>query len=117
VSTHASKIASVSYNFVLPNLTNREGVVGVSLRDRAAMDESMKIRVFAGVVGLLVFVALYRYITQCRQLSSGRTIGQFFPQRSGGKFAFENLITITTAGKWCRLLFTLKSAEGDDNFL
>jgi hypothetical protein len=61
VSAHASKIASVSYNFVLPNLTNREGVVGVSLRDRAAMDESMKITVFAGVVGLLVFVAFYRY--------------------------------------------------------
>ena len=46
---------------MLPNLTNREGVVGVFLRDRAAMDESMKIMVFAGVVGLLVFVTLYRY--------------------------------------------------------
>jgi hypothetical protein len=72
------------------------------------MDESMRIVVVGVVVGLLVIVALYRYITQRWQLSSGRTIGQFFPQRSDGKFVFENLITITTAGTWCRLLLTLK---------
>jgi hypothetical protein len=75
------------------------------------MDESMRIVVVGAVVGLLVIVAVYRYITQRRQLSSGRVIGRFLPQKSAGKFIIENPITITTAGKWCRLLLTLKSAE------
>ncbi len=75
------------------------------------MGESMGIMVVLGVVSLLVTVAVYRFVTQRKQLSSGRTMGSFFPRRQDGKFLFENLITVTTGGKWCRLLLTLKSAE------
>lgn len=75
------------------------------------MNESMKIMIVGVVVGLLIIVALYRYVTQRRQLLSGRSIGRFIPQNHDGKFVFENMITITTDGKWCRLLLTLKSAE------
>jgi hypothetical protein len=77
------------------------------------MDTSMGIMVVLGVVSLLVIVAGYRFVTQRRQLSSGRNIGRFFPQRQDGKFVFENMMTITTGGKWCRLLLTLKSAEAN----
>ncbi len=75
------------------------------------MDESLGIMVVFGVVSLLVIVAVYRFITQHKQLWSGRTIGRFFPRRDDGKFVFENMMTITTDGKWCRLLLTLRSAE------
>jgi hypothetical protein len=75
------------------------------------MDESMRIMVVSGVISLLVIVAVYRFVTQRRQLSSGRTIGRFIPQRHDGKFVFENLIIVSASGKWCRLLLTLKSAE------
>ncbi len=75
------------------------------------MDRSTGIMVLLGVVSLLLIVAVYRFVTQRRQLTSGRNIGQFVPKRQDGKFVFENMITITTSGKWCRLLLTLKSAE------
>jgi hypothetical protein len=75
------------------------------------MDDSMGIIVVLGVISLLVIVAVYRFISQRRQLSSGRTIGRFFPKRHEGNFVFENPITISTSGKWCRVLLSLKSAE------
>lgn len=56
-------------------------------------------------------LAVYRFFTQRRQLSSGRPIGRFFPERQQGKFVFENPITVTSGRQWCRLLLTLKSAE------
>jgi hypothetical protein len=75
------------------------------------MDTSMGIVVVLGVVSLLVIVGVYRFVTQRRQLSSGRNVGRFFPQRQDGKLVFKNMMTITTGGKWCRLLVTLKSGE------
>ncbi len=77
------------------------------------MDTFIGIMVVSGVLSLLVIVAVYRFFTQRRQLSSGRNIGRFFPQRQEGKFVFENKMTITTGGRWCRLLLTLKSAEAN----
>lgn len=74
------------------------------------MDESTRMMVVLGVISLLVIVAVYRFVTQRRQLSSGRTMGRFFPQRHGGKLVFENQIIVSACGKWCRLLPTLKSA-------
>ncbi|MEW6347415.1 MAG: hypothetical protein AB1646_00005 [Thermodesulfobacteriota bacterium] len=59
-----------------------------------AMDESWGIMVVLGAVGLLVSVAAYRFVTQRKQLSSGRTIGRFQPERRDGAFVFENLLTI-----------------------
>lgn len=67
--------------------------------------------VIVGVISLLLIVAVYRLVTQRMQLSSGRNIGRFFPKKEDGKYVFDNLITITTRGKWCRLLLTLESAE------
>jgi len=75
------------------------------------MDASAGIIVVLGVITLLVIVAVYRFVTQRKQLSSGRNIGRFFPQKQEGKIVFENPITITAGGKWRRLLLTLKSAE------
>jgi hypothetical protein len=77
------------------------------------MDKSIGIMVVLGVVGLLGLLAIYRFFTQRRQLSSGRSIGRFFPDRRDGKFVFENPINVTTGGQWCRLLLTLKSVEED----
>jgi hypothetical protein len=75
------------------------------------MEESVKLMVVLGVVGLLVLVAACRFISQRRQLSSGRIIGRFFPQRLDGMLLFETRMTVTTGGKWCRVLLALKSAE------
>lgn len=75
------------------------------------MDESSGLMVILGIVGLLVVLAVYRYFSQRRQLSSGRPIGRFFPERRDGEFVFENPITVTSGGRWCRLLLTLKSDE------
>jgi len=58
-----------------------------------------------------VIVAIYRFVAQRKQLASGKIVGRFLPQRCDGHLVFENLITISTKGKWCRLLLTLKSAE------
>jgi hypothetical protein len=75
------------------------------------MDESMGLVVILGVVGLLAIVGAYRFVTQRKQLSSGRTVGRLFPQRHDGNCVFEDRITISTGGKWCRLSLTLKSAD------
>ncbi|MHC1729500.1 MAG: hypothetical protein AB9866_26435 [Syntrophobacteraceae bacterium] len=75
------------------------------------MGESLGIMAVLAVVGLLAILALYRYVTQRRQMSSGRTIGRYSPEIHDGKFIFENRIAITTGGKWCRLTLTLESAE------
>lgn len=75
------------------------------------MDDSLKIIAVIGIIGLIIIVAVYRFITQRRQLLSGRTIGRFYPQRQDGKFMFEDPISVSAGGKWCRLLLTLKSAE------
>lgn len=72
------------------------------------MGESLGIMVVAGVVGLLVAVAALRYLHQRRQLTSGRVIGRFFPTRVDGDFDFQEVLTVSTGGRWCRLLLTLK---------
>jgi hypothetical protein len=87
--------------------------IGISrLRESGReMDESVGLMVALGVVGLLAMIAVYRFVTQRKQLSSGRTVGRLLPQKHDGKIVFEDRMTITTGGKWCRLLLTLKSAD------
>lgn len=75
------------------------------------MDQSTGMMIVLGVMGLLMVLALYRFFTQRRQLSSGRPIGRFFPEKRDGEFVFENPISVTSGGQWCRLLLTLKSDE------
>lgn len=75
------------------------------------MDKTMGIMAVMVVIGLLLVLAVYRFFSQRRQLSSGRTIGRFFPEKRDGEFVFENPITVTSGGQWCRLLLTLKSDE------
>jgi hypothetical protein len=75
------------------------------------MDDALGFKVLWGVVALLLIVAFYRFITQRRQLASGREIGRFGPRRQEGALIFDSRLNVTTAGKWCRLLLTLKSSE------
>ncbi len=75
------------------------------------MNTSVGIILVFGAVGLFVVIALYRFISQRRQLSSGRNIGRFFPKKRDGKYVFDNPITVLTGGKWHRLLLTIKSVN------
>lgn len=75
------------------------------------MDKTIGIMAVIVIIGLLVALAVYRFFSRRRQLSSGRTIGRFFPEKRDGEFVFENPITVTSGGQWCRLLLTLTSAE------
>jgi hypothetical protein len=61
-------------------------------------------------IGILLLAAVYRLATQRRQLSSGREIGRFVPDMIEGVLVFDHHVTITTGGKWCRLLLKFKSA-------
>jgi hypothetical protein len=73
------------------------------------MNTSIGIMMMFGVIGLILVVAAHRYAIQRRQLSSGRNIGCFFPHMQDGQYVFDNPVTITTGGKWCRLLLKFKA--------
>jgi hypothetical protein len=75
------------------------------------VEESLRFKVLWGFVALLLAVALYRYLIQRRQLASGREVGRFGPRRQEGRLLFACRLNVTAAGKWCRLLLTLKSSE------
>jgi hypothetical protein len=75
---------------------------------------STGITLFFGFIGILLFAAGCRYVIQRRQLSSGREIGSFVPQKKDGELVFDHLITIATGGKWCRLLLTFKSEAASE---
>jgi len=75
------------------------------------MEESLKFTILWGVVAILLLVALYRFLTQRRQLASGQTVGRYFPRREAGALVFECRLNVTAPGRWCRLLLTLKSSE------
>lgn len=77
------------------------------------MDESIRNILVLGATSLLMLVAVYRFISQRKQLSSGRILGTFLPQQQNGKFIFENRIAVSTRARWCRVLLTLKSAEAN----
>lgn len=62
-----------------------------------------------GFISILLIAAGFRFVIQRRQLSSGREIGRFILQKKDGKLVFDHLVTITTRGKWCRLLLRFKS--------
>lgn len=62
-----------------------------------------------GIIGILLVVALCRFVIQRRQLSSGRNIGRFPLHKEDGKYVFNNLVTITAGDKWCRLLLRFKT--------
>ena len=70
---------------------------------------SLGIILVFGFIGILLFAAGFRFVIQRRQLLSGREIGHFSVRKKDGKFVFDHPITITTEGKWCRLLLTFKS--------
>lgn len=73
------------------------------------INTSIGIILLFGFIGILLLAGGYRFVIQRRQLSSGREIGRFVPQKKDGVLVFDHLITITTGGKWCRLLFKFKS--------
>lgn len=75
------------------------------------LNEWMWITITVSITGLLVLAGVYRFLSQRRQLSSGRIIGRFYPQQQDGKFIFNDSIIISTGGIWCRMLLTLKSRE------
>lgn len=69
---------------------------------------STGIVVFLSVIGLLIAVASYRFVIHRKQLSSGRNIGRFFPEKRDGKYVFNKPFTVTAGRKWCRLILSLK---------
>lgn len=74
-----------------------------------SIDTSIGIALVLGFIGILLLAAGCRLVIQRRQLLSGREIGCFVPQKKNGKLVFDHLITITTGGRWCRLLLKFKS--------
>jgi hypothetical protein len=73
------------------------------------MNTSIGIILMFGFIGTLLFAAGCRFVIQRRQLLSGREIGCFVLQKKDGKFVYDHLITITTGGRWCRILLKIKS--------
>ncbi len=73
------------------------------------INTSIGIILLFGFIGILLSAGGYRFVIQRRQLSSGREIGRFVPQKKDGVLVFDHLITITTGGEWCRLLLKIKS--------
>jgi hypothetical protein len=75
------------------------------------MSGSTGLIVVFGVVGLLLLLTAYRFVTQRRQLSSGREICEVRLVRQRQKLAVTRQVAVSTGGMWCRLLLTLR-AEG-----
>lgn len=78
------------------------------------MDSTLGIVVVAGVIGVLLAAAAYRYVVQRRQLSSGSEVGCFRPRERDGYHVFDNEVEIQAAGKWCRLVLRFKARLSRD---
>jgi len=74
------------------------------------MNTATGIMMMFGIIVILLIVAACRFVIQRRQLSSGRNIGCFTLHKEDGKYVFNNPVTITAGGKWCRLLLRFKTS-------
>ncbi|OQA32191.1 MAG: hypothetical protein BWY57_02154 [Betaproteobacteria bacterium ADurb.Bin341] len=71
------------------------------------MSNSLGLLIVFGVIGLLVLVAIYRFMIQRRQLSAGRELGCFQPVCRDGKLVFDQQLNISEGRRWCRLMLRL----------